>query len=368
MDLKHLQALIGIADCGSFSAAAESIGTVQSNVSAHVARLERELDSTLVDRSSGRLTEEGEVVVARARRMMAELDAMASDVVALRQEVAGKVRAGVIGTTGRWLVPRLFARLRERHPHIRLIVTDGTNTTLEPQLSAGQLDLAVVTLPVRSDELLTTPLFGEDLMLVVPADHPLASAASRALFAVPRADADPPPGADHASDSRSIAHPGASPKDQVRVVEEPEQPLEPLPLTALADLDLLLPVPGTALRNQIDAAVRPSGVTLRPSLELDGMQMLASLTFDGYGPAILPAAAVPDHLRDQFRLLALEGFPRRGVGVALRSRGMPSAPTRVLIEVLHDVVQSGTAPGIHPSRAHTVGSPLRPAENLSLSG
>jgi LysR family hydrogen peroxide-inducible transcriptional activator len=342
MDLKHLQALIGIAECGSFSAAAESIGTVQSNVSAHVARLERELDATLVDRATGELTDEGEVVVARARRMMAELDAMAADVVALRQEVAGRVRAGVIGTTGRWLVPRLFARMRERHPHIRLNVTDGTNTTLEPQLAAGQLDLAVLSLPVRSDELLTTPLFGEDLMLVVPVGHPLATERKRAQFPTSGGEGGP---------STALHEPaagqGAAPGDDLI---DPQ--LEPLPLTALADLELLLPVPGTALRNQIDAAVRSSGVTLRPSLELDGMQMLASLTFDGYGPAILPAAALPDHLRDQFRLLALEGFPRRGVGVALRSRGMPSAPTRVLIEVLHDVVrESGTAaPGIHPSR------------------
>ena len=53
MELKHLQALMGIADTGSFSAAATSIGTVQSNVSAHVARLERELDVQLVDRASG---------------------------------------------------------------------------------------------------------------------------------------------------------------------------------------------------------------------------------------------------------------------------------------------------------------------------
>ena len=126
MDLKHLQALIGIAECGSFSAAADSIGTVQSNISAHIARLERELDVVLVDRATGRLTEEGEVVVARARRMMAELDAMAADVVSLRQEVSGTVRAGMIGTTGRWLVPQLFARLREQHPHVRLNVTDGS--------------------------------------------------------------------------------------------------------------------------------------------------------------------------------------------------------------------------------------------------
>src|SRR6202042_1979737 len=78
MELKHLQALLGIADTGSFSAAATSIGTVQSNVSAHVARLERELDVQLVDRASGGLTEEGEVVVARARQVMNELDAMVS--------------------------------------------------------------------------------------------------------------------------------------------------------------------------------------------------------------------------------------------------------------------------------------------------
>ncbi|HUZ09292.1 MAG TPA: LysR family transcriptional regulator [Acidimicrobiales bacterium] len=322
MDLKHLQALIGIADCGSFSAAAESIGTVQSNISAHVARIERELDVILVDRSSGHLTEEGEVVVARARRMMVELDAMAADVVSLRQEVSGTVRAGVIGTTGRWLVPQLFARLRERHPHIRLNVTDGTNTTLEPQLVSGRLDLAVVSLPVRSDDLVATPLFGEDLMLVVPVGHPLAPAAST----VP---------ADASGDAQATG-----PTDG---------PVDPLPLTALTDLELLLPIPGTALRNEIDAAARKAGVTLRPSIELDGMHMLASLTFDGYGPAILPAAALPDHLRSEFRMVALEGFPRRGVGVALRTRGLPSAPTRVLIETLHDVVAGcGTTAGLHP--------------------
>jgi DNA-binding transcriptional LysR family regulator len=217
-------------------------------------------------------------------------------------------------------------------------------------------------------------LFGEDLMLVVPADHPLASAARRALFAVPRGD-----GHARSAPTRPTRNGSGDDGDQPHRPEqvdggaEPEsapdadQPLEPLPLTALADLDLLLPVPGTALRNQIDAAVRPSGVTLRPSLELDGMQMLASLTFDGYGPAILPAAALPDHLRDQFRLLALEGFPRRGVGVALRSRGLPSAPTRVLIEVLHEVVQSGTAPGIHPSRAQSSNPPVDLSGKLSPS-
>ena len=108
-------------------------------------------------------------------------------------------------------------------------------------------------------------------------------------------------------------------------------------------------MPGTVLRNEIDAVVGPTGVTLHPSIELDGVRMLASLTFDGYGPSILPAAAVPEHLRSQFRLLPLQGFPRRGVGIVLRSRGMPSAPTRVLIDVLHETVRDcAHMPGLHP--------------------
>ena len=80
---------------GSFSAAARALHTVQSNVSTHVARLERELGVTLVDRAGGVLTEEGEAVVRRARRIQAELDALGADVAALRDEVTGTVRLGV---------------------------------------------------------------------------------------------------------------------------------------------------------------------------------------------------------------------------------------------------------------------------------
>jgi len=235
--------------------------------------------------------------------MLVELDAMVSDVAATRQHVAGTVRAGMIGTTGRWLVPALFAFLRERHPLVQMTVSDGTSATLEPRIASGQLDLAVVALPVSSDELVATPLFDEDLMLVVRDDHPLAAATL------------------------------------------------PLPLQALTELDLLLPLPNTALRDDIDAALQRAGVTLHPAMELDGIRMIASLTFDGYGPSILPATAVPIHMRGQFRLLPLAGLPRRKVGVAMRRRGLPSAPTRAVIDLLNLVgTDVGRMPaGVHPS-------------------
>ena len=105
MDLRQLTVLVAVAEAGSFSAAARAMHTVQSNVSTHVARLERELGVALVDRGSGVLTEEGEAVVSRARHIHAELDAIVADVAALRDEVTGTVRLGCIGTSARWLVP-----------------------------------------------------------------------------------------------------------------------------------------------------------------------------------------------------------------------------------------------------------------------
>ena len=302
MELRHLHALVAITDHGTFSAAADHLGTVQSNVSAHVARLERELGAPLIDRATGRLTEEGEVVVARGRRILAELDAMVADVAACRDEVTGTVRVGMIGTTARWLVPELLAVVGRRHPNLRLVVVEGTTTGLEPQLASGQLDLAVLNLPLPSRDLVATQLFTEDLVLVVPVDHPLTA-----------------------------------------------RPL-PLHLTILGELPLLVPLPGTAFRDELDAAILPAGIVLSPTAEIDGLRLIASLTFEGYGPAVLPATAIPASMRDRFRALAVEGLPPRRVGVAQRSRGLPSAPTRALIELLQSVVrEAGDLPhGLHP--------------------
>ena len=290
MELRHLQALVAVAEHGSFSAAADALGTVQSNVSAHVARLEREVGATLVDRGAGRLTTEGEVVVARAYRVVGELEALTADLSALREEVVGFVRAGMIGTTARWIVPPLLAELAQRHPRLRLMVAEGTNSLLEPQLAAGRLDLAVLTLPLAGRDLSFEQLFEEELVLVVPVDD------------------DPVAGA-----------------GRVEIAE-------------LGRLELLLPAPGTSLRAEIDTAVKPAGVSLRPRAEVDGVRLIATLTFEGYGPAVLPATAVPAHMRPRFRLVAVDGLPVRHVGIALRSRGLPSAPTLAVLEALRRLV------------------------------
>ena len=80
-------------------------------------------------------------------------------------------------------------------------------------------------------------------------------------------------------------------------------------------MELILPLPGTAFRDELDAVTRPLGITLLPAVEIDGLRLIASLTFEGYGPAILPATAIPSYLRSQFHPVPIEGLPRRRVGV-----------------------------------------------------
>jgi DNA-binding transcriptional LysR family regulator len=302
MDLRQLAALVAVADTGTFSAAATRLHTVQSNVSTHVARLERELGVALIDRSAGELTAEGDVAVARARRVQAEVDALVADVASLHDEVAGHVRMGILGTTGRWVLPPLLATISARHPKIRMAILEGNTTSLLPQLAAGALDVTVVNLPVNDPQIAVDELFEEDLLLVTPAEHHLAD------------------------------------REEVTLEE-------------LAGHQLLLPPPGTSIRVELDRAAEAAGVTMQAQTELDGLRLIASLAFEGFGAAILPATAVPASSSPMWRRVRLSGVAGRRVGLARRRRGLPSAPVRALQEAVADVVadQAPTQPGVHPS-------------------
>jgi DNA-binding transcriptional LysR family regulator len=304
MDLRQLAALVAVAETGTFSAAADALHTVQSNVSTHVARLERELGATLVDRAAGRLTEEGELVVARARRVQAELDALTADVSSLRHDVAGATRLGVIGTTARWLVPRLLSAMEERHPNVQVTVLEGNTTSLLPQLAGGAVDLGVVNFPATDPDVVVEPLFDEDFIVVAPLGHPLAEA-------------------------------------------------EHITVADLADHELIMPPPGASIRVDLDRAASAAGITLRPKAELDGIRLIASMAFEGYGAAVLPSTAVPRWLTGAFRIQPVQGIPRRQVGIGRRRRGLPSAPTRALADVLRGVVRdvADQKNGLHPSEA-----------------
>ena len=300
MDLRQLTTLVAIADHGSFSAAARALYTVQSNVSGHIARLERELGVTLVDRQRGGLTDEGVAVVERARRVIHELDDIIADMASRGDEVRGETRLGVIGTTARWLLPQLLTQVAKQHPGVHITVHEGNTTNLMPRLLGGQIDAAIVHLPVDDPEVTVDPLFAEDLLLLAHNRHPLAQ--------------------------HEVIH-----------------------LADLGHEPLLLPPLGTALRRIIDRAASGVGAELIAQSEIDGVRLLASLAFEGYGAAIVPATAIPRWLKGDFRRITVPELPRRVVGWVQRRRPSPGAPTRALASVMRDVIalQGEKQPGVH---------------------
>ena len=68
----------------------------------------------------------------------------------------------MIGTTARWLVPRLMTLMTERHPKVHVVIVDATTSSLIPQLESGALDLAVVNMPIGDPDITADPLFDED--------------------------------------------------------------------------------------------------------------------------------------------------------------------------------------------------------------
>jgi LysR family hydrogen peroxide-inducible transcriptional activator len=275
---------------------------VQSNVSTHVARLERELGAALIDRASGSLTDEGEVVVDRARRVRRELDALQADVASMLHTVSGQVRLGCMGTVSRWLVPRLFRMIRDKHPDVQVVIVDATTTSLLPQLTAETLDLAILNLPIADPDVATEALFDEDRVVIAPTHHALAT------------------------------H---------RLIDLPE----------LARHELLLEPQGTPFRDELDDEAARAGVKLRARAEVDGIRLLTMLAFEGFGPAVIPATAAPPWVDTACRRIAVEGLAPRTVGLARAHRGRLSAPARAVREAILKLVQDADVPGIHPTLA-----------------
>ena len=181
MDIKQLRALTALEEYGEFSRAAAALETVQSNISTHISKLETELETILVDRRTGQLTIEGTAVSSRARMILREIESIQSDLFALKHDVRGNVRMGMIGTTARWLIPQLLTELKRRHPHLHLELAEGTTTSLEARLQNGTLDLALVNQPNYSEEFAFRTLFEEEYMLVLESTNPLASHESVAI-------------------------------------------------------------------------------------------------------------------------------------------------------------------------------------------
>lgn len=175
--LRQLRYLVAVSETRHFGRAAELCAVTQSTLSAGIQELETLLGLRLIERRSRRqvvFTPLGEDLVGRARRLLADAEALVDLAQAGSAPLTGDYTLGVIPTIGPYLLPPLIPILRERHPELRLFLREAQTAPLLEHLAAGRIDAAVLALPYAVGDLPHESFAAEDVVVAMPMDHPLA--------------------------------------------------------------------------------------------------------------------------------------------------------------------------------------------------
>jgi DNA-binding transcriptional LysR family regulator len=177
MDVDQLRAFVAVARARRFTRAARTLGTTQPSLSRRVQQLERAVEAKLVVRTPAGvvLTSAGERFLPHAERALASVDAGRTAIEELSGEPRGAVALGSQPTISAYVLPAVLARFVAHHPDVVLRLREGLPNQIEERLASGELDLAIMNLPVRRLDLAAQKLWQEDYLLVVPAGHRLAS-------------------------------------------------------------------------------------------------------------------------------------------------------------------------------------------------
>jgi LysR family hydrogen peroxide-inducible transcriptional activator len=177
MEIHQLRYFCAVARTGSFTKAAIEEGVAQPSLSQQISKLEQSLDARLFDRlgRSVQLTEYGRTLLPEARNILRQVNDTRSVIASLRRGVQGQLAVGCIPTiTPYFLAPRI-SEFSARYPDVELRLVEEITPKLVELLQAGNLDIAVVGLPVRSPDMLCSELFREPIRVAVAKNHRLAA-------------------------------------------------------------------------------------------------------------------------------------------------------------------------------------------------
>jgi len=179
VNTRDLTYLLAVAEHGHFGRAAQACGVSQPTLSVQVRKLEDLLGVALFERASKAVvpTAACERLIGHARAAVAETEAMLAVAQGLRDPLAGRFRLGVIPTLAPYLLPLVFAPLREALPALALEPWEDQTLALLDRLRAHELDAALLATEADGPDLLSRVLFEEPFLAALPPDHPLAGRA-----------------------------------------------------------------------------------------------------------------------------------------------------------------------------------------------
>ncbi|HQV57228.1 MAG TPA: DNA-binding transcriptional regulator OxyR [Ilumatobacteraceae bacterium] len=284
MNLQDLRYLVAVADHRHFGRAAESCFVSQPTLSTQIRKMEKELGVELIERSPRQvmLTETGERVVERARIILSEATTISEIARQAADPESGTLRIGLFPTLGPYLLPHVIPTIRAQFPKLELLLVEDKTERILAQVANGELDAALVALPIDDSKLVVDELFTEDFILAVPADHPLAS-----------------------------HHP-------------------PVPQSVMSGEAMLLLEDGHCLRDQALSVCHLSGAGERLGFRATSLETLRQMVAAGVGATLLPRLAVEPPVADVqgIRLLPfIDPAPSRRIAMVWR----PTSAARTLL-------------------------------------
>lgn len=243
MELRQLRYFVRVVELGSMGKAAQELGVGTSALSQQISRLESELATRLLQRTSSGVVPTEAGLAFRLQAQLAIRHADAARDAARLARLTGQVSVGMAPTTGAVLGLPFLQAMRERYPEIRVRLVETLSGNLVSMIGMRQLDLAVLFQAERAQRWSAIPLLEER------------------LFVIAREDA------------AGLPERGS------------------LPLVRLAGVPLILPSDRHGLRARIEAAAAQAGIVLDVVLEIDGLALLMDAVRAGLGATIQPGAA-----------------------------------------------------------------------------
>ncbi len=278
MDFQQLRYFLAVARTGSFLRAAHQEGIAQPSISQQIRKLELSLGVSLFDRLGRgvKLTPFGEQLFIDSEKILRQLDDARTAIEALKQEDSGDLKVGVIPTVLPYSLVKPIANFQLRFPKANIILTEDTTATLIEALRRGQIDVAVLALPIKHNEIVCSELFREPLLAAMPLNHQLAK-----------------------GDKIHLAHLG---------IER-----------------MLLLREGHCLRDDVLTACTKAKAQFQQIFESDHLESILRLVAEGYGLSLVPEKAAAG--RTDCRFLPFEPQAVRRIGYAL-AKGHQALPIR----------------------------------------
>jgi LysR family hydrogen peroxide-inducible transcriptional activator len=247
MNLRDLEYLVAIADLRSFGAAAKRCFVSQPTLSGQIKKLEASLGARLFERTNKQVmpTEIGQAVVEAARRVLAETEAIREIAESSRDPFSGRFRLGAFPTLSTYLFPELVSKIARAMPKLRLILVEEKTAVLLARLQSGELDAALVALPIPDGRLSSRELFNDPFLLAVSPAHPLAK--------------------------NKRVHPDELSRFRLMLLDE-----------------------GHCLRDQALELCRLEGITEEPDFRATSLETLRQMVKAGTGITLMPAIAARD--------------------------------------------------------------------------